>query len=352
MRYTGDPEYKEQIGFMIVRGPESTKTLDPKSCPRLVSILDQSSIVFKSTFEFDLSCTRFLELPAYSGVYYVIGYMFHNTDDTTLFNMNIVPLSDTAGECEIFPVLKDFAYRIDDAFKGNSAGGCPNYPTWIQNPQYIIKPLLGRAVINAQIVPGDIRKPQKEITPQSMGLVLFTDPEKKLKVTEFKNTISPMPDYAVAKETFIREIPLGLDQYILMPQSFKPAVQFQYQIFVYSSSPLRFAGITKITELFLDKDLPKNKKALESLKALSKTLHSKCTSPTEVQKLIKKHFSSYDTNGNCQLDVKEFTKALDAFAGGSVSKEEIERIFCMIDGDSSEYVDYNEFADAIISCIS
>ncbi len=88
MRYSGEVDYKEAIGFIIVRSGTSAEGRHPKALTRLTQIDRPEDIVYKSPNEFSRYVATTITLPAHEGVYYLIGYMFSPTDGGTTISFD------------------------------------------------------------------------------------------------------------------------------------------------------------------------------------------------------------------------------------------------------------------------
>jgi len=287
-------------------------------------------------------------------VYYVVGSMFHNSDDTPLFNINIIPRSNKLGQVEVYPVLRDYAYLIEDALDGIRAGGCPNFPTWVNNPQYAVKPYIGNAHVSTLIIPAPMDTKMKEIVPKSLGLCVFQDQDGTGKISKFSETVNELPNFAIARDLLVPDVEMDQGTYVMVPMSYKPEpdYQFAFTCVIYSNAPLKLGlpGVRGAKELFLNKDMRANTKALRTLQEFSQEALERADSPAEMRTTMQELFKKFDKNGNRQLDIGEFTQAVQAFTDGKIPDDEIERIFLMIDLASSDTVDYEEFADAVMNC--
>eukprot|EP00300_Choanocystis_sp_HF-7_P009557 c16499_g1_i3.p1 GENE.c16499_g1_i3~~c16499_g1_i3.p1 ORF type:complete len:791 (+),score=218.02 c16499_g1_i3:199-2373(+) len=352
MRYTGTPEYNESIGFMIVKGGDFTRGRNARAMGRLAEI-DPKNIVYKAPFQYSRFVTVRLTLPAYDGCYYVIGNMFHPTDDTDLFHMNIVPLTNDKTETVVEPAARDYGYEIKGALQGATAGGCPNFPTWINNPQYAINPMLGKAHVTLVLIPDHHpKRPAKEIQPQSLGLVVFPDQENASRIDQWRDPINARPDFSIARELVVANIPLSDFPYLIVPMAYKPEFQYPFTLYVYATSPLKFSETSHSREMFLHADVKATMDAVVALRNIALEIVKEAQrEKSSLAEEVKETFEEFDTNKGGTLDLAEFRLALTKFSRGKLNQTQIDWIFEVMDEDQSGIVNYTEFAMAVTNII-
>jgi hypothetical protein len=346
MRYTGDAEYKEALGFMILKGSDLTIGKHPKSLIRCTSLGAKSDIVYKSPIEYARYVTANVTLEPYDGAYFLVGYMFNPTDDTDKLRINVIPMTTKKGQTVVFPVERDYAYKITDELAGPRAGGCPNFPTWVNNPQYVIQPVFGSANLSLMMVPGTAKVSLSKIKPASLAIGVFDDADQNGKVREWGTLVSDQPTYAGAQQLVVK-VSIKDGQYIIMPHSYKPEYQFPFELYIYSSTPLKLAQVRKGEELYLTPKSRERSKALQAAQVFADKLKEKHNTRPKLQTALKRLFADHDKSGDGCFTLDDFKRAMKSITGGTLDDGTVAVLFDMIDTDGTGMMDSGEFMTAV-----
>jgi len=327
-----------------------------KSLIRMTSITGKDDVVFKSPIEYARFVSCSITLPAYDGVYYVVGYMFNPTNDTDIFKMNVVPQTTKKGEVTVYPIERDFSYKITDELKGSRAGGCPNFESWVNNPQYGIESMFGEAHISTLLVPGTASLPLSKIKPQSLACAVFLDKDRAGKITNWGQLCSEQPSYAGSQQ-LVTKTKIEDGAYYIMPHSFKPEYQFPFELYIYSSTPLKMTGVGKKgKEIFLNLKSKARADALDKLVSYAQSLKSKHKTARDMESYLKKFFKEFDTSGgrgrggDGYFSEKEFEKAMRSLTGGTLDDHTVDILFDMMDVEGTDMLSSEEFSDAVVNC--
>jgi len=136
-------------------------------------------------------------------------------------------------------------------FRGESAGGCTNNPTWPKNPQYGIKVSHHNTKVFINFSQPDLRYVTKQ-NPLAhrksyppIGVVVMTAPHLDYKKTTY------FQDERVATSLFCGMRDNSLEfiadpgNYIIMPCTFNPNIEFKFELAVYTEPKCPVFEITK-----------------------------------------------------------------------------------------------------------
>jgi len=153
-------------------------------------------------------------------------------------------MTDTQGE-----VWNKFTFHGE--FKGESAGGCTNFATWNKNPQYGVAITKPNTKVFLNFAQPDLRYLTKK-NPQAhrrqydpVGIVAM-----KAEHLNYKKTSYTQED-RISTSLFcgMRDISLEFiaqpGEYIIMPSTFNPGIEFKFELTVYTEFKANAFEITK-----------------------------------------------------------------------------------------------------------
>jgi len=136
-------------------------------------------------------------------------------------------------------------------FKGESAGGCTAYPTWIGNPQYsLVATNPTKVFIN--LSQPDLRFATKKnpgvsgVAYEPIGIVILKDDNIAFKKTAYKVE----ERFAASQFGGVRDMSLEFTaqpgNYIILPSTYNPGVEFRFELEVYTQFKVPIQEITHV----------------------------------------------------------------------------------------------------------
>eukprot|EP00007_Cunea_sp_BSH-02190019_P009468 CAMPEP_0174235338 /NCGR_PEP_ID=MMETSP0417-20130205/4814_1 /TAXON_ID=242541 /ORGANISM="Mayorella sp, Strain BSH-02190019" /LENGTH=879 /DNA_ID=CAMNT_0015313829 /DNA_START=69 /DNA_END=2708 /DNA_ORIENTATION=- len=128
-----------------------------------------------------------------------------------------------------------YRFLIQHEWKGKSAGGCTNHPTWIDNPQYGLT-INQACEVYVSLMQEDIRM-RGSGEYHCLGLFVFKVPDNKQRLACYDHTVELIG--RPSKFINTREVTLELKfdepgKYVLIPCTFQPNKEAKFTITIYS----------------------------------------------------------------------------------------------------------------------
>jgi len=141
---------------------------------------------------------------------------------------------------------------LQGQWKGETAGGCTNHPTWPNNPQYMITSSTADNKIFMGLTQMDLRYKHKK-SPAKAGLkyeplgiivMLTTDPTHKKTKCDSNERIGNVT--FIAQRDVSCEFVAQKDKfYVIMPSTFNPKVEQPYELMIYSQRAIKIHELQK-----------------------------------------------------------------------------------------------------------
>jgi len=136
-------------------------------------------------------------------------------------------------------------------FKGESAGGCTNFATWNRNPQYALTVKHPNTKVFMNLSQPDLRYVTKQ-NPQThrrqyapIGVVVLKTEHINFKKTSFTQAERETTSLFCGMRDISLEFTAQPGHYILMPSTFNPGVEFEYELAVYTDRNCDVSPLTK-----------------------------------------------------------------------------------------------------------
>jgi len=153
-------------------------------------------------------------------------------------------------------------YNFHGQWKGETAGGCTNNPTWFNNPQYSLTITQPSTKVFINLSQHDLRyvlktNPghyNKQYDP--VGLVVFQNNDPQYKKTSY----SPQERVSTSLFCGMRDLSLEFTatqtgHYIILPCTFAPRIELPFELCVYTQHPSK---LTEVKEIKPKKGIPGN----------------------------------------------------------------------------------------------
>jgi len=128
-----------------------------------------------------------------------------------------------------------YRFLMQNQWRGVSAGGCTNHPTWINNPQYGIT-INQPCTLFVSLLQEDIRLARKGQN-KCIGLFLFKVPDNTQRIKQYDHTTTLIarPDAFVNTREVTKEINISEPgHYVLIPCTFQPGHEASFTVTIYS----------------------------------------------------------------------------------------------------------------------
>jgi len=147
-------------------------------------------------------------------------------------------------------------YDFHGEWKGESAGGCTNNPTWFNNPQYALTINKPNTKVFINLSQPDLRyvlktnpgNYKRQYDP--VGIVVFKTSDPNFKKTSFTSTDRESTSLFCGMRDLSLEFVAQPGHYVIIPCTFAPRIELQFELCVYTQNP---SVINEVTQL-----MPKN----------------------------------------------------------------------------------------------
>ncbi|KAH3732266.1 CL-2 protein [Pelomyxa schiedti] len=147
-------------------------------------------------------------------------------------------------------------WRIPGGWQGPTAGGCQNFPSWTNNPQFsIVNPNATDVTVFVSVSQEDrrwLRTPERsgnESDLFSIGLLIFrvADPNVRLRAGSRAALHARTANYINAREVGKEVVLIPNGKYIALPATFDPKQECSFVLSVFCLQPLKIAEVGKST---------------------------------------------------------------------------------------------------------
>lgn len=135
-------------------------------------------------------------------------------------------------------------YSFHREWKGPTAGGCTNHPTWFKNPQFTVTTSHKNNRVFVCLSQPDQRYhgDHEKISYHPIGALVLTDKEGRYKKTTLKKEeVAYAPSYAPRRDVSFEFVAQPGSSYVIIPTTFEPRVELPFEIAIYVQKSAKVA---------------------------------------------------------------------------------------------------------------
>eukprot|EP00005_Dracoamoeba_jomungandri_P009369 CAMPEP_0174275856 /NCGR_PEP_ID=MMETSP0439-20130205/60067_1 /TAXON_ID=0 /ORGANISM="Stereomyxa ramosa, Strain Chinc5" /LENGTH=1280 /DNA_ID=CAMNT_0015368027 /DNA_START=30 /DNA_END=3869 /DNA_ORIENTATION=- len=203
-------------------------------------------VVGKSSFGVSKQVTTSLQIPANEYPYVLMPCTFESNKQGT-FSIEVTSNEDVILE-SCSPERSWLEAHIDGAWKGETAGGCKNFDTFLNNPQYILT--VGEGQTTAHIILQQLEDPDFD----TLGVYIVSSNKsagdaKKLVLVNNEDIVLKAP-FTSPDEVSLK-ITLNVGSYVIIPCTFDPEQEAPFTLDVLSDKPVHLKELGAIEAITL-----------------------------------------------------------------------------------------------------
>jgi hypothetical protein len=130
---------------------------------------------------------------------------------------------------ELVPAKEWYKGAVTGAWRGATAAGCSNNPTWVNNPQFQLELPQSTTVTILLAHHNTKKKPH-------IGFLVFKDAGQRLKAA-----FSPLHTASYIDAPISAELTLDAGRYVIVPSTFDAGIELEFQLTVYGTGPVALA---------------------------------------------------------------------------------------------------------------
>eukprot|EP00163_Fabomonas_tropica_P001464 TRINITY_DN110_c0_g1_i1.p1 TRINITY_DN110_c0_g1~~TRINITY_DN110_c0_g1_i1.p1 ORF type:complete len:1356 (+),score=541.37 TRINITY_DN110_c0_g1_i1:948-5015(+) len=253
IRPTGKTEFEQALGIYLLTTtqPRDEEDDDPNAEPtsllRKEKVKSAEEVAYQANFEYARSITVTLDLEP--GQEYILMPCTYEPGYLGEYLLNVVSTKEyqfkfILGDKLPFRPLNDKRLRIEATGKWTTkkAGGCPNYGTWKNNPQFCVRSDDRDIEVTVE-VEQEAEGDSEEALPIGFQMVRNRRAEKISKLS--KNLILGHAPYVYDKVAFVDVTLKKGVNYILVPSTFEPGQKGKFTVRVLSHKPIHLERVDK-----------------------------------------------------------------------------------------------------------